>query len=98
MKQKEIFLHSEGDAWFTRNQQDVANRKLPDDDPLLREILDMQIAWRGGVKVLEVGCGDGTRLAWLKNNLNADCYGIEPSALSGCGGLRQRSQCAARYS
>jgi ubiquinone/menaquinone biosynthesis C-methylase UbiE len=34
----------------------------------------------GGLKVLEVGCGDGTRLAWLKNNLNADCYGIEPSA------------------
>ncbi len=32
------------------------------------------------MKVLEVGCGDGTRLAWLKNNLNADCYGIEPSA------------------
>lgn len=37
---------------------------------------------RGGLKVLEVGCGDGTRLVWLKNNLNADCYGIEPSALA----------------
>ena len=34
----------------------------------------------GGGKVLEIGCGDGTRLAWLKANLNADCYGIEPSA------------------
>lgn len=32
------------------------------------------------MKVLEVGCGEGTRLAWLKNNLNAHCYGIEPSA------------------
>ncbi|MFZ4536856.1 class I SAM-dependent methyltransferase [Propionivibrio sp.] len=30
--------------------------------------------------MLEVGCGDGTRLAWLKTNLNADCYGIEPTA------------------
>lgn len=30
--------------------------------------------------MLEIGCGDGTCLAWLKNNLNADCYGIEPSA------------------
>ena len=29
--------------------------------------------------MLEVGCGDGTRLAWLKNNLNTDCYGIDPS-------------------
>lgn len=84
MKQKEIFLQSEGNAWFTRNQQGVAIRKLPDADPLLREILDLHLQARGGrgLKVLEVGCGDGTRLFWLKNNLNADCYGIEPSALA----------------
>jgi len=80
MKQKEIFLQSEGDAWFTRNQQGVAGRKLPDDDALLREIIDFLPVNTGGVKVLEVGCGEGTRLAWLKNNLNAHCYGIEPSA------------------
>lgn len=82
MKQKEIFLQSEGDAWFKRNQQGVATRKLPDDDPLLREVLDLQsIGTQGArLRVLEIGCGDGTRLAWLKNNLNADCYGIEPSA------------------
>jgi len=81
MKQKEIFLQSEGDAWFTRNQQGLASRKLPNDDALLREIIDfLPVNTEGGVKVLEVGCGDGTRLAWLKNNLNADCYGVEPSA------------------
>lgn len=81
LKQKEIFLQSEGDAWFTRNQQGIAGRKLPDDDALLRELLDfLPVDARGGLKVLEVGCGDGTRLAWLKNNLNADCYGVEPSA------------------
>ena len=79
MKQKEIFLQSEGDAWFTRNQQGVAGRKLPDNDALLQEIIDFLPADTGGLKVLEVGCGDGTRLAWLKNNLNADCYGVEPS-------------------
>jgi ubiquinone/menaquinone biosynthesis C-methylase UbiE len=83
MKQKEIFLQSEGDAWFSRNQQGVATRKLPDDDVLLREMLDLlpvNARGGGGLKVLEVGCGDGTRLAYLKHNLNADCYGIEPSA------------------
>lgn len=79
-KQKEIFLQSEGDAWFTRNKQGVATRKLPDDDGLLREILDVIPHNAGVLKVLEIGCGDGTRLAWLKNNINADCYGIEPSA------------------
>ena len=80
MKQKEIFLQSEGDAWFTRNQEGVADRKLPENDALLRELLNFVPAKTGGLKVLEVGCGAGTRLAWLKNNLNADCYGIEPSA------------------
>jgi len=81
MKQKEIFLEAEGDAWFTRNQEGLAARKLPDDDPLLCEIIDIYNQ-HGGVKVLEVGCGDGTRLAWLKHRFNADCYGIEPSALA----------------
>jgi ubiquinone/menaquinone biosynthesis C-methylase UbiE len=80
MKQKEIFLQSEGDAWFNRNQKGVAMRKFPDDDALLQEMIDFLPANTGGMKVLEVGCGDGTRLAWLKNNLNADCYGVEPSA------------------
>lgn len=80
MKQKEIFLKSEGDAWFTRNQLSVANRKLPDDDAVLREILDILSGDSNrNLRVLEVGCGDGTRLAWLKNNLNVVCYGIDPS-------------------
>jgi ubiquinone/menaquinone biosynthesis C-methylase UbiE len=81
MKQKQVFLQSEGDAWFTRNQHAVAIPKLPYDDPILREIIDTNINVVKGrkLRVLEVGCGDGTRLAWLKNNLDADCYGIEPS-------------------
>jgi ubiquinone/menaquinone biosynthesis C-methylase UbiE len=81
MSQKDIFLQSEGDAWYIRNQQALATRKLPDADPLLCEILDIHnLCVGGGLRVLEIGCGDGTRLAWLKDNLNADCYGIEPSA------------------
>jgi ubiquinone/menaquinone biosynthesis C-methylase UbiE len=80
MKQKEIFLQSEGDAWVTRNQQEVAARKLPDDDPLLCEILNIYNHTGAVKKVLEIGCGDGTRLTWLKDNLNVDCHGIDPSA------------------
>ena len=83
MKQREIFLQSEGDAYFNRNQQFIANHNFSDADPLLREILEIHDNMgRIGLKVLEVGCGDGTRLAWLKNNINADCYGIDPSALA----------------
>jgi ubiquinone/menaquinone biosynthesis C-methylase UbiE len=80
LKQKEVFLQSEGDAWFVRNQQNVALRNLPDDDVLLLEIINLIPVISDEVKVLEIGCGDGTRLSWLKNNLKVDCYGIEPSA------------------
>ncbi|MFZ4536857.1 hypothetical protein [Propionivibrio sp.] len=50
MKQKDIFLQSEGDAWFARNQQGIAIRKLPDDDPLLCEILDIHVNAVGRVE------------------------------------------------
>jgi len=99
--QKQIFLQSEGNAWHTRNQQSVAMRKLPDDDALLLEILDFMPQNMGVLKVLEVGCGDGTRLAWIKNNLNADCYGIEPSTLAveqACKNGVKVQQGTARYS
>jgi hypothetical protein len=48
MKQKEIFLEAEGDAWFTRNQEGLAVRKLPDDDPLLCEIIGIYNQHGGG--------------------------------------------------
>jgi len=80
MKQKKVFLHSEGDAWFFRNQKSLSSRKLPDADPLLVEIINIQTSDTSKkLKVLEVGCGDGTRLEWLRNNLDADCFGVEPS-------------------
>jgi ubiquinone/menaquinone biosynthesis C-methylase UbiE len=84
MKQKEIFLHSEGDAWFSRNTSSLNHRKLPDEDPLLLMLIGLPI-WKAAekdkIKILEIGSGDGARLAWLKNNLNVECYGIEPSQL-----------------
>jgi ubiquinone/menaquinone biosynthesis C-methylase UbiE len=82
MKQKDIFLKLEGDAWFVRNQASMSSRRLPDEDPLLMELLAIsaQLSSRKqDLRILEIGCGDGTRLKWLKNNLNAECFGIEPS-------------------
>lgn len=80
MKQKDVFLESEGNAWFERNAELLASRKLPDSDPALMEILKLDIAAKKGSKILEIGCGDGTRLAWLKEHRGFDCYGVEPSA------------------
>ena len=81
MKQKEVFLQSEGDAWFNRNRQGVTSVKLPEGDPILREILE---AYRcnelnADSRILEIGCGQGRRLGWLKDTYGAQCFGIEPS-------------------
>ncbi len=78
MKQKDIFLESEGDAWIKRNASAVGTRRLPESDPILVDILELPLA-PGKTKVLEIGCGDGTRLGWLKENRGFDCYGVEPS-------------------
>src|SRR5437016_396286 len=74
-----MFLHSEGDAWFTRNREAVARRKLPDEDAILRELLDLFPGKSQPPRILEIGCGEGTRLSWLMLNLDATCFGLEPS-------------------
>lgn len=79
MKQKNIFLESEGNAWFERNAKQLASRKLTGSDPLLVEILNLPTLAKG-TKILEIGCGEGGRLSWLKENCGFDCYGVEPSA------------------
>lgn len=82
MKQKDIFLGGEGNAWFARNAAALAKRQLPDSDPLLQQILSLEGHFSkadGVVKVLEVGCGPGLRLDWLQQNRGWECHGIEPS-------------------
>jgi len=81
MTQKDIFLRGEGDAWFARNESGLARLKLPDDDPIVLEILRLRdhLLTVDGVSVLEIGCGSGGRLEWLRNQLRMDCHGIDPS-------------------
>lgn len=81
MKQKEIFLSSEGDAWFARNKASLAEKYArPHDDPVLRELSDLLHDADRGTRILEVGCGDGGRLAYLASRYGADCVGLDPSA------------------
>jgi ubiquinone/menaquinone biosynthesis C-methylase UbiE len=79
MKQRDIFLKSEGNAWLKRNAGAVESRKLPESDSLLMEVLDLPLSAKR-TKVLEIGCGDGTRLHWLNKQRGYDCYGVDPSA------------------
>ncbi len=82
MKQKDIFLKFEGDKWLQRNRKTIEARKLPDDDPVLMEILYLKrfanIQW-GTLSLLEIGCSYGYRLKWIQENLGWVCKGIEPS-------------------
>jgi SAM-dependent methyltransferase len=80
VKQRDVFLESEGDAWFRRNTGRPEAQYDPQADTLLIEICTIapQIL-TGAPRILEIGCGAGMRLAWLKDNRNCQCYGIEPS-------------------
>jgi ubiquinone/menaquinone biosynthesis C-methylase UbiE len=77
-EQKKTFLQSEGNAWFNRNKQALAETSLPDQDRILPDLLELPL--QPSMKVLEIGCGSGNRLVWLKENLALECSGIDPSA------------------
>ena len=79
-KQKDVFLASEGDDWLYRNQTALESRQLPQEDPVLSEIVKLHSdSGTNETRVLEIGCCDGYRLEWLKMNLGYHCSGIEPS-------------------
>lgn len=77
IEQKNIFLQSEGDAWFRRNQKALLARTLPHQDRLLPDLIELPL--KPQMKVLEIGCASGDRLVWLKENLDLECSGIDPS-------------------
>ena len=80
MKQKDIFLESEGNAWLERNSGGAATGAVTDSDPLLAEVLKLRPQPGRTSKVLEIGCADGARLQWLADTFGCACYGLEPSA------------------
>ncbi len=74
--QKDVFLSSEGDAWFTRNQGGLNNESEARRKPV--QMLSRYCA--PGDPVLEIGCADGSNLAALAAAGDIRGYGIEPSA------------------
>lgn len=76
--QKDMFLNGEGDAWFQRNRTALEARDWVQQDPLFRELLALNLPT--GSRVLEIGCGDGSRLAKLHEVTGWFCHGVDPSA------------------
>ena len=57
MKQKNIFLNSEADAWFDRNKEKLSKRNFEDDN-VVRAVLDISKSSSNAMlKILEIGCG-----------------------------------------
>lgn len=81
MSQKEIFLESEADAWFARNHQAITDRDFSKGDTVVEAIADLinNNHLQGKLRILEIGCGEGARLAWLAKHFDVEVVGIEPS-------------------
>jgi len=76
MNQKEIFLSGEGNAWFQRNNKKII--EAGDADIVLKAIKFAELS--NPLRVLEIGCADGTRLELLKQYFkNSEYYGLDPS-------------------
>jgi len=79
-KQKDFFLNSEGDAFFERNKNKIkqinSNQNF---DHLTELIINLPFNKNKKVNILEIGCGQGERLNFLKKNLNCNVFGIDPS-------------------
>lgn len=79
--QKVIFLNDEGDAWFERNHQAIQDREFSREEPVISaSIKALPLIAHSKPRLLEVGCGEGKRLAWMHQHLGVECHGIEPSA------------------
>ena len=72
--QKSLFLDGEADKWFERNVDDLSEGN---DDVLVEAIQRMGIK---ADKILEIGSANGHRLNALAEQLNADGFGVDPSA------------------
>lgn len=75
--QKDIFLASEGDAWFQRNEAALVARDWSK-DMVCRKI--EHISAGQPLHILEIGCGEGSRLKYLASTHGHRVTGIDPSA------------------
>lgn len=69
--QKAIFLESEGDKWYLRNNMKLVNEN---------EMNFYSKFLTDGKKVLEIGCSNGIKLDFLRQRYNCEFFGIDPSS------------------
>jgi SAM-dependent methyltransferase len=80
MDQNSIFLKSEGDAWYSRNQSHLKARHAVANAHDVQFICNSLSEFKGEInKILEIGCSTGTKLDIICEHFNAAGDGIEPS-------------------
>lgn len=73
MKQAEVFMASEGNAWLKRNKDKID----PERDPVMFALETFKI---NPANVLEVGCANGWRLEVLERDWGCNAWGVDPCA------------------
>lgn len=76
MSQKNIFLLSEGDNWFFRNEKYTFS-KSPEIKFLINYLKQIPIQ-----KLLEIGCSSGKNTKILTKKFHSQGFGIDPSKLA----------------
>jgi hypothetical protein len=78
--QKDIFLKSEGDAYYLRNHGLYNSKDYSKDRMVLLIKSILKKRKNKKIKILEIGCCAGHRLNYLVDNFsNIEAYGIDPS-------------------
>ena len=79
--QKEIFINGEGDAWLKRNKREgsLSSDNMQVNKFIFEYLLSLPIPNSKKIRLIEVGCGDGSLLFNLKKNREWQLYGIDPS-------------------
>ena len=75
--QRDTFVGSEGDAWFCRNEEALTLRDWSK-DPVSAKVQGI-LSPGAKSQVLEIGCGDGSRLEHLAATAGYQVFGVDPS-------------------
>ena len=76
-RQKDVFLATEADEWFSRNVEALQSVDWSRDPVCMR--LATLAPSAHGLRVLEIGCGDGSRLQQLASGGAHRVFGVDPS-------------------
>lgn len=80
IKQKDIFKQTEANNYHNRNRSSKSNRDISYD---LKVITETLIPFSNQVEnILELGCGDATKLNYLSKLFNAKGFGVDLSGLA----------------